>query len=89
MQTMLNIKIDTLLKEQAQAVANDLGVSLSAILKNTLKELVQERRVVFSDHPEPNNQTKKILNQALKEIHKKNSKSFQSEEEMDKYLLSL
>ncbi|MCK5589004.1 MAG: type II toxin-antitoxin system RelB/DinJ family antitoxin [Candidatus Pacebacteria bacterium] len=89
MKTMLNIKVDSDLKSQAQKVASELGLSLSAILSNSLKELVQEKRVVFSSPLEPNAKTKKFLDEALEEIKKGKTTSFKNTKEMDDYLMSL
>jgi addiction module RelB/DinJ family antitoxin len=61
MQTMLSIKINKSIKEQAQEVAHVLGVSLNAVINGFIKEFISTRRVTFTDHPMPNTRTLKIL----------------------------
>jgi antitoxin component of RelBE/YafQ-DinJ toxin-antitoxin module len=61
MQTMLSIKIEKSLKEQAQELAGILGVSLNAVINGYIKEFLSERKVTFADHPMPNTRTLKIL----------------------------
>ncbi len=65
MQTMISIKIDKTLKKQAQEVAHALGVSLNAVINQTIKEFVSERKVTFTDHPMPNKKTQKILDRLI------------------------
>lgn len=65
---MLNIKTDSVLKKKAQDLAQELGLSLSVILNNYLKEFVKTERVVFEKPLIPNAKTRKSLNQTLKDI---------------------
>jgi addiction module RelB/DinJ family antitoxin len=76
MKTMLNIKTDSDLKKKAQAVASSLGLPLSVILNNYLKELVATERVVFENPLTPNKKTGKMLNQALKDIQEGKNDAF-------------
>jgi addiction module RelB/DinJ family antitoxin len=59
MKTTTSIKLDTKIKDEASALANELGLSLSSVINATLKKFVTERRVVFSATPEFNEKTKK------------------------------
>lgn len=59
MKTTTSIKLDKKIKEEASALANELGLSLSSVVNATLKKFVTERRVVFSLAPEFNEKTKK------------------------------
>ncbi len=86
---MLNVKIDSKLKKEAQEIVEDLGLSISAVVSNALKELVQEKRVVFSLHPEPSEETKKILKSAGSRKAKKEAKSFKNKNEAEDFLMSL
>jgi len=81
---MINIKTDVSLKVEAQKIAKELGLSLSAILGYFLKELVAERKMVFTTHPYPNSKTRKILDAALRDVNagKNISGPFASAEEM-------
>lgn len=50
-QIPVTIKIDAQLKQEAQQLAKSLGLSLSAIVENKLRQVVRERRVVFEEDP--------------------------------------
>lgn len=63
-QTPVTVKIDSDVKEQAQKLAKQLGLSLSAIIENKLREVVRERRVVFEEEFEPTPYLEKIIHQA-------------------------
>lgn len=67
MKTMLNIKIDNKLKEKAQKVAKELGLPLSVVLNNYLKEFVREKRVVFGASLTLNKKTAQELDGILKD----------------------
>jgi len=58
---MLSIKIDKKLKEKAHEVAHALGVSLNAVINQNIKEFIDVRQVTFTDHPMPNEKTRKLL----------------------------
>ena len=72
--TVINIKTDKGLKLEAQEVAKDLGLPLGTLINAYLRDLVHERRAVFTTHPMPNNKTKKILDRALNDVKKGNVK---------------
>ena len=59
--TLLNVKIDRKLKQEAQKMAQELGLPLGTVVKAYLREFVRERRVVFSSPPVPNVRTQKLL----------------------------
>jgi len=67
MKTVINIKTDKKLKTDAQGVAKNLGLPLGTIINSYLRELVQEERVVFSNHPIPNKRTQKFLDRLMDE----------------------
>lgn len=88
MKTILNIKTDEELKKEAQRVAKNLGLPLGTIVNNFLKTLVTEKRVVFSESPQPNPANQKILDAALADIQEgRNVTLFDSIEEMDDFIL--
>ncbi len=72
---MLNVKINPELKEDAQNTANNLGLPLSIVINNFLKEFVQEKRVVFSDSPIPNLKTQKIIKETILDIKQRKNLS--------------
>ncbi len=74
--TVLNIKTDAKLKRNAQDIARKLGLPLGTIMNAYLRELVQEQRITFSIHPEPNTTTRKVLDKALSDLHSEKKSSF-------------
>ena len=60
---VINVKTEADLKAQAQAVAADLGFSLSSLINAFLKNLARTRAINFSASEEPSD----YLIQALKE----------------------
>ena len=49
--TMINIKTEREVKEQAQKLAKELGFSLSALITASLKQFIRARDVQFSALP--------------------------------------
>ena len=86
--SMITIKTDPKIKQQAQKVARDLGLPLSAVINNYLREFADERHVVFSVPLIPNKRTQKIIAQVEKDIKagKNISPAFSTGKEMDEYL---
>ncbi|HVC36751.1 MAG TPA: type II toxin-antitoxin system RelB/DinJ family antitoxin [Candidatus Dormibacteraeota bacterium] len=90
-QVPMTIKIDADVKQQSQKLARRLGLSLSAIVENKLREVVAERRVVFEEELIPNEKTAKELVKIEADIKagRNLSKTFTSFEELEKHLNSL
>jgi addiction module RelB/DinJ family antitoxin len=88
MKTTTSIKLDKEIKEQASALANELGLSLSSVINATLKKFVDERRVVLSASPQFNKKTEKRFMQILKDIEddKNLSGPYETAEELFKAL---
>lgn len=88
--TVINIKTDKILKKDAQKLAKNFGLPLSAIVNTYLREFVREKRIVFSEPPTPNAKTRKILDQAIADIKigRNIVGPFETAEEMDKCLRS-
>ncbi|MDP2632095.1 MAG: hypothetical protein Q8P25_00025 [Candidatus Curtissbacteria bacterium] len=88
--TILTIKTDKKVKQEAQEAARELGLPLGTIINAYLRELAREKRVVFSSPPTPNPQTQKLLRQIERDIKaKKNIIGPFSSEEAIKYLDTL
>ncbi len=60
---VINLKIDLKTKKEAQKIAEELGVSLSSIIKSQLRQLVRTKKAILSTEEKP---TEWMLN-ALKE----------------------
>ncbi len=91
MNTMITIRTDADLKNQAQNLAERLGISISAIVNNSLREFVLNKKVVFAEPLTLNIATRKRLDKIIKEIDKgKNlSKSFYTAKDAIAHLKSL
>jgi len=63
--TLLNIKTDKKVKEEAQKVAKELGLPLGTIINAYLRDLAREKRVLFSVPPSPNPRTQRLLKKIL------------------------
>lgn len=59
--TLINIKTDKAVKQEAQKVAKDLGLPLGTIINAYLRDLIREKRVLFSTPPAPNKKTQELL----------------------------
>lgn len=53
MQAIVNVKVDSKVKKQAQKVAEELGLSLSALINAYLRQLIRNKTVTFSTSEEP------------------------------------
>lgn len=87
-QTPITIKIDTSVKLEAQKLAKGLGLSLSSIIENKLKEVIRERKVVFSEELVLNKKSEKKLRQIELDIKagRNISRPFSSIDEIKAYL---
>jgi addiction module RelB/DinJ family antitoxin len=90
-QAPLTIKIDASVKAQAQSLAKKLGLSLSAIVENQLREVVRERRVVFEEQLTPTEDTTKVLDEIEADVRagRNLSKPFSSFEDLEQHLNKL
>jgi len=73
---MLNIKTEVSVKRAAQQVAKDIGVPLSTIVNAQLKQFIAERRLTLRAPEIPNAKTRKILDEALRDIREGNTDAF-------------
>lgn len=90
-QIPVTIKIDADLKQDAQKLAKSLGLSLSAIIENKLRQVVRERRIIFEEEFVPNEKTAKELRQIEADVKAGRNLSgpFRTFEEVEKHLNSL
>ena len=66
--TLLNIKTDKEVKEEAQKIAHELGVPLSTVVNAYLKEFIREREVRLSLTPRMSPRLEKLLEGVEKDI---------------------
>ncbi len=76
MKTVMSFKVDKDVRDKARRVAKKIGVPLSMVVNNQLKRFVEEGRIEFREPLVPNAKTRKILDQALKDIREGNEKAF-------------
>lgn len=91
MKTMMNIKTDVEVKEEAKRVANDLGLSLSAVINAYLKQFIRTKTVQFSLVPRMTPELESLLGSVEKDIAKgKNlSKKIKSTKELEAYFANV
>lgn len=91
MKTAINIKTDKEVKKTAQKLAEEFGLSLSAVLNAYLKNFIREKEIRFSIAPKMTPEFEELLKKIEADIKKKKniSPAFSSAKEIDKYLDSL
>ena len=90
MKTVISVKVDKQVRDRARKVAKKIGVPLSMIVNQQLKTFADERRIEFYEPLIPNAKTRKILDEALRDIREgrkdRFSPAFTSIAEMDHWL---
>ncbi len=91
MKTVIHIKADREVKENAKRAAEDLGLTLSDVINASLRNFIRTRQVIFSDIPQMTPELEQLLDKVEKDIkHNRNlSPAFKNAKEMDEYLNSL
>ena len=91
MKTVIHIKTDSEVKENAQKLALGLGLNLSDVINASLRNFIRTREVYFSSVPKMTLEFEKLLGPIDKDIKRgKNlSPEFDNGEEMDAYLNSI
>ncbi len=86
--TMINIKTDKKVKEEAQKLAEELGFTLSSFVTASLKQFIRTRSVEFSAGYRMTPYLEKILEGVEKDIKagKNMSPAFSSAKEANMYL---
>ncbi|KKU49295.1 MAG: hypothetical protein UX68_C0001G0043 [Parcubacteria group bacterium GW2011_GWA2_46_9] len=88
MKTVINIKADKAVKQQAQEVARELGLPLSTVINAYLKEFIRGRQVYLSAAPRMTPALEAILGRVEADIKtgRNISPKFASAKAMDDYL---
>lgn len=91
MKTLINIKADNDVKVKAKKIAEDLGLSLSAVINAYLKQFIRNKSVYFSAAPSMSPEFEKLLGAIENDIkHGKHiSPKFSDAKTIKKYLASL
>ncbi|MCX6712462.1 MAG: type II toxin-antitoxin system RelB/DinJ family antitoxin, partial [Candidatus Vogelbacteria bacterium] len=83
---VINIKTNPKIKKQAQAVASDLGLSLSAVINAYLRQLVRDRKVEYEMESYPSPDLVKSIKEARLEYERGELQSFTKIDDMIKFL---
>ena len=91
MQTVIHIKADKEVKENAARAAKELGLNLSDVINASLRNFIRTRKVVFSDTPRMTPELEKLLDRVEEDIkHNRNIIGpFKNAKEANDYLDSL
>lgn len=91
MQTVIHIRADKEVKENAARTAKDLGLSLSDIINASLRNFIRTREITFSDTPQMTPELEKLLGRVEKDIQNNRNivGPFKSAKEANDYLDSL
>ncbi len=68
MTTVIHIKADKEVKENARKAAKDLGLTLSDVINAALRNFIRTREVVFSDIPQMTPELEERLEKAEEDI---------------------
>jgi DNA-damage-inducible protein J len=85
--TVINIKTDAKVKKEAQKVAADLGLSLSGAINGFLRQLIRDKKIIFTlNEGEPSEYLKSAIKEA--EDDRKNGRfySFKNNREAINFL---
>lgn len=88
MQTVIHIKADKEVKENAAKVAKDLGLNLSDVINASLRNFIRTREIVFSHTPQMTPELEELLDKVEEDIKKGRNLSprFKSVEESIEWL---
>lgn len=91
MKTIINIKADREVKDEAVKVAKLIGLPLSTIINAFLKKFISEQSVTFTTPTKPSKILEKILKNSEKDIKSGDNLSplFTNMDKMDRYLSNL
>ena len=79
----INVQVDSATKQEATAILNDLGLSMSAAINLFLKQVVKRDGLPFEVvNPKPSKELRKALKEAKKII--KNTNNYPGYRDMDK-----
>ncbi len=91
MKNVINIKTDKEIKENAQKIAKDIGLSLSDVINASLRNFIRTREVYFSAIPRMTPEFERLVGKIEKDIKEKKNLSpgFSSSEKINDYLDNL
>src|SRR5437667_12341737 len=84
--TSLHIKLDNTIKTQAQQTADELGLSLSSVVKVLLKQLIRTRQLSVGLDEEPTEYFEQLMKEADEDFREGRFISFANGQEALDYL---
>ncbi|PIS05110.1 MAG: hypothetical protein COT81_03000 [Candidatus Buchananbacteria bacterium CG10_big_fil_rev_8_21_14_0_10_42_9] len=88
MKSIINIKADKEVKENAQKTAKELGLPLSTVINAYLKQFIRNKEIYFSLAPRMTAELEAVIGKAKKDFKAKRNISpmLLSGKEVDRYL---
>ena len=90
MKTAVSFKIDMDVRNRARIVAKEIGVPLSMVVNQQLKQFANDQCIEFYQPLVPNAKTRKVLDEAMRDIREghadKFSPAFTNVEDMNRWL---
>lgn len=88
MKSIITIKTNKEIKENAQIIAKELGLSLSDVINASLRNFIKTREVRFSTIPKMTEELEYLLAKVEKDIDKKEniSSALSSSKEINEHL---
>lgn len=83
---IVNVKVNPTVKRQAQKVAEEMGLSLSALVNGFLKNLVTTKTVTFSASEEPTPYLLRALKESKEDVKAGRVVSFKNPKDALTYL---
>lgn len=68
--TMINIKADMRVKQEAQLIIDEMGLTLSGVINAFLKQLIRTREITFHAGDTMTPYMKKVIAEARKDINR-------------------
>ncbi|MDQ3238966.1 MAG: DUF6364 family protein [bacterium] len=91
MKTLVSIKLDSDVKENAQKLAKEIGLPLSSIINAYLKHVIRTKELVFSSVPQATPTLDTLLSEVEKDLASQTnlSKPFHTPQEAHNHLDTL
>lgn len=67
MKTLLNVKVDKAIKDEAKQLATELGLPLSTVVNGYLKQFIRDREIEFSAPLKPSKWLRQTIDKAEKD----------------------
>jgi DNA-damage-inducible protein J len=85
--TVINIKTDVKVKKEAKKVAADLGLSLSGAINGFLRQLIRDKKIIFTlNEGEPSEYLKSAIKRSEDDIKNGRVYSFKNNREAIDFL---